>query len=90
MRIELEGHARDLDLVPRLKALGLERAENADPAQPALEVGHRVLVLGVKALQQQLDPPATDRESTLCEPLDAEASRSGGAEDHVLGQLRLQ
>ena len=27
VRIQLEGHARDLDLVPRLKALGLERAE---------------------------------------------------------------
>ena len=36
--IELERDAGDLDVVAGLKALGLERAQHADPAQPALEV----------------------------------------------------
>ena len=56
VRVQLELDARrDLDLVAGLESLGLERADHADPPQPALEVGQRVLVVEVVAGDQPLD-----------------------------------
>ena len=91
---ERRGRARtstpaDLDLVAGLEALRLERPHHADPPQPPLEVGHRVLVLDVVAREQPLDAPAADgeragpRRSTL-KPLPRR-----GPEHHVLGELVL-
>ena len=56
--VELERHTCDLDVVARLKALILERADHADTAQPPLEVRQRVLVLEVIARDEPFDAPA--------------------------------
>ena len=61
LRVELERDPGDLDVVAGLEALRLERADHADPPQPALEVRERVLVVEVVAGDQPLDPGAADR-----------------------------
>src|ERR1700686_12425 len=86
-RIELQHRAGDLDVVSGLKALSLERLDDAKAAQAGLDVGHGVFVLDVKALEQALDSPAADGEGAGAGLLDGEAVLGGGAVDHVLGEL---
>ena len=62
VRIEFECDARDLDVVPGLEPLGLERVDHADPAQAALEVRQRIFVVEVVAGNQPLDPAPLTRK----------------------------
>src|SRR6476659_7985887 len=54
--IQLELDAADLDVVARREAGLLERVDHADALEPALEVGHRLLVLDVVAQHEPVDP----------------------------------
>src|SRR5271166_1862628 len=84
--VELKAYARDLHLIARLEALGLQGADHADAAQATLEVAHRLVVLDVVAGEQPFDPPAADGEGARTDALDLEPGAAGGAEDHVLGE----
>ena len=53
--VELEHDAADLDVVARLEARRLERADHAHAAQAVLDVRQRLLVLEVVARDQALD-----------------------------------
>src|SRR5256885_657381 len=77
----------DLDLVPRLEALAPERPQHAHPAQPLLQIGHRLLVLYVIAREQALDTRPVHHKGPLAAALDLEARARGRPEHHVLGQL---
>src|SRR5215216_4392299 len=66
-RVEFEDGARDLHFVTGLEARRLEGAQHAHGAQALLDVAHRLLVVGVMAGQEPLDPL----------PLDPEGSRPG-------------
>src|SRR3954451_19388641 len=85
--VELERHAADLDLVSGLEARFLQGSDHADAPQPALEVVHCVLVLGVVAREQDLDAAPPHREGAGAEALDAKPAGPGGPEHHVLGEL---
>src|ERR1039458_2324355 len=61
--IEIERNSGDLDLVPGLESLGFQRAQHANPAQPALQVCERVLVVKVVASDEPLDPGPGDAEA---------------------------
>src|ERR1700753_1682779 len=87
LRIQLEGHAGDLDLVAGLEPLGLERAQHPDALEPPLEVRQRLLVVEVVTGQQPLDPLAGDREAGLAGAPHRVAARRGGPEHPVLGHL---
>ena len=65
----------DLDLVPGLEALRLERPQHADPPQPPLEVGHRVLVLDVVALRAAARCPGPGPRTIRAPALHREALR---------------
>src|SRR6185437_3499190 len=43
LRIQLEGHSGDLQVVTGLESLGLQGAQHTDLAQASLKVGHRIL-----------------------------------------------
>src|SRR5438270_2728466 len=72
VRIQLERHPADLHVVARLEARRLERPDDAQPAQPVLHVFERLVVLGVVARDQPLDPQADDAERAIRRPLDGE------------------
>ena len=61
--------------------------EHADPAQPPLQVGERLLVVEVIAREQPLDPRPVDREAALVDARDRVGARRGRPEHPVLGQL---
>ena len=56
---------------PGSKPSCLQRPDHADPPQPPLEVGHRVLVVDVVARQQPLDAAPAHGEGARSEALDA-------------------
>ena len=72
VRIKFEGDARDLDVIPGFEPFRLERADHADPAQPAFKVSERVLVVEVIASNQPLDPRPGDAIAALTDPLHPE------------------
>ena len=72
---------------PGSKPSASSARDHADPAQPPLEVGERLLVVEVVAGEQPLDPRAVDREAAVAGPLDREARGAAGPEDAVLGEL---
>ena len=65
---------------PGSKPSRLERPQHADPAQPALEVGHRILVLDVVAREQPLDRRARARRTCAarCARRGSRAAPPGG------------
>ena len=87
LRVELEDDAGDLDVVAGLEPGRLQRADHTEPAQTALEVRERVLVVEVVARDQPLDASPLDDEAALVVLRDAEAAARRRAEDAVLGQL---
>src|SRR5688572_773647 len=81
--MQLEHHAGDLDVVAGRKAGGLERADDAHPPQPSLDVGERLVVVEVVAREQADDALAVDAEGAVAGALDAEAAARRGPEDAV-------
>src|SRR5215831_3597970 len=68
--VELEHDTGDLDVVARLEALLLQRADHAHPPQPALDVGQRLVVVEVMTGDQALDLLATDAKDAVVNALD--------------------
>src|SRR3954454_4158792 len=68
-RIELEDDPGDLDVVARLEALGLQRADDAHAVQARLDVHERLLVLEVVARDEPLDARARHAPRALVELL---------------------
>src|SRR6185437_5000669 len=63
MQLELVlAHA---DVVAGLEAGGAQGGDDADLVEPLLEVGERLLVLEVVALEEQLDTPTEDPEAAV-------------------------
>src|SRR5947209_18060192 len=85
--VQLERDARDLDIVSGLKPLRLERGDDADPAQPALQVSERVLVVQVVPRDQPLDASAADPVAALAELFHLIRPRLRRPEHSVLGQV---
>ena len=65
---------RDLDVVARLEARGLERADHAHAPQAPLDVDQRVLVVEVVAGDQPVDRARPHAEQPVLDALDAEAA----------------
>src|ERR1044072_6979439 len=72
--MQLEEDARDLDVVARLEARGLQRADDAHPAQAPLDVREGLVVVEVVACEQPHDAVAVDLEDPVVLALDAEAA----------------
>src|ERR1035437_5541713 len=87
IRIEIERDPGDLDVVPRLESLGLQRAEHADPAQPALQVRERDLLDRVRAGEEPLDPGPGDAEAAVTGARNAERPPSGRTKHPMLGEF---
>ena len=88
--VELEHDAADLDVVARLEPCALERGDHAHPAQAALDVGQRLLVLEVVARDQALDGVAADAEVAVRPTRStSNAAPRGRAEDPELGHVVL-
>src|SRR3954468_3368754 len=85
--VQLEDDARDLDVVPRLEAGGLQRPHHAHAPQAALDVDQRVLVVEVVARDQAVDGVALDAEQLRVDTRDLEAAPCRRPEHAVLGQL---
>src|SRR3954464_7963720 len=83
--VELEDDARDLDVVARLEAGGLERPHHAHPPQAPLDVDQRVLVVEVVPRDQAVDGVALDAEQLVVDARDLESAPRRGAEHAVLG-----
>ena len=83
--MQLELVLADADVVAGLEAGLGQRGEDADLAQPLLEVGERLFVLGVVALEEQLDAAAEDAEGAVLLALDPVAALAGRPVDAVLG-----
>ena len=82
--MQLELVLADADVVPRLEAGGFQSGDHADLLQPLLEIGKRLLVLEVVALEEQLDPAAEDAEGTVTLALDRVATLAHRPVDTVL------
>src|SRR5579875_1875701 len=68
LRVEVECDPGDLHLVAGLEALRLQRPQHADPLQPPLQMGERLLVVQVIAREQPLDALAVDGVDALPRP----------------------
>src|SRR4051794_41273625 len=79
--VELEHDARDLDVVAGGEPGSLERADDAEAVQAALDVRERLLVLEVVAGDQAVDDVARDAELARPQPLDVELARGRRAGD---------
>src|SRR3954452_22647964 len=64
-RVELEDDARDLDVVARLEARGLERTHHAHAPQAPFDVDQRVLVVEVVTRDQAVHRVALDAEQLV-------------------------
>src|SRR5215211_6190784 len=71
-RIQLEHDAGDLDVVTRDEARRLERADDAQAVQAALDVRERLLVRHVVAGDEALDDVTRHAELARAEALDVE------------------
>src|SRR3954449_11498126 len=74
--IELEDDAADLDVVPRLEALRLQRPDDAHAVQPALDVRERVEVLHVVAGDEPVDARTRHAPEAFLDLLDLEVLRA--------------
>src|SRR3954453_12632862 len=68
-RVELEDGARDLDVVTGLEAGRLEPPDHTERAQPLLDVGERLRVADVVALEKSLDAPTAHPEAATSHAL---------------------
>src|SRR5918998_3381573 len=83
--IELEDDARDLHVVARLEARGLERLDHAERAEALLHVAERLVVLHVVAGDQPLDALTVHPERARAGALDAVRLAPPGAVGAVGG-----
>ena len=75
----------DADVVAGLETGGAKGRDHPDLVQALLEIGERLFVFEVVALEQQLDPAPDDPEAAVVLALDRVAALAGRTVDTVLG-----
>src|SRR4051794_13066470 len=81
--VEFEDRARDLHVVARLEPGRLERAHHAHRPEALLDVAHRLVVVGVVAGYEPLDPLPLHPKRSRRRALDLERLAGAGAVDAV-------
>src|SRR6476469_6985038 len=85
LRIELELVLADADVVAGLEARGAQGGDDPDLVEPLLQVGERLFVFDVVALEEQLDTATGDAIGAVVLALDRVAALAGGTVDAMLG-----
>ena len=83
--VQLELVLADPHVVARFEAGGAQGGDDADLVEAALQVGERLFVVEVVALEEQLDAAAEDAEAAVGLALDRVAALADRAVDAVLG-----